>query len=818
MRLQARVGLAVSVAVSAGVMCVSVAAAAAGPLWRPIERVNVASDGSAFNASVSDLSSDGNLVALVSTTGGHSAVYVRDRAAGVTTLVSHNPVGGPGDGDSVGGKFSRDGQFLVFSSVADDLVTSDQNGASDVFIAELATGRIELVSGGLGGQSANGGSGDVSVGSDGRFVAFASTASNLVDGDRNGFSDIFLRDRVSAVTTRVSGGTAPILVPNHDVEQDPAGTFFSHGQGIFSWSTEDSYDGGHSLKISSAQAPGQLARWLTRTDLVRVTAGARYRAAAQLATVGSLDAGYATLAVTFWSATHAYLGVAVESSQQVTGHQPNFGLVTLEAQAPIGAVFMRLEVRLYGPGSIRADAIEASDTSVAAEANGGSYQPALSGDGQVVAFTSQASNLVPGDIAFAEDVFVYERANGTTMRANEGSRQPNFAVFAQSPRLSADGRFVSYTTGLTSQGAGNVLIYNRLTGERDSPDFVALNLDLPWQFAFNGAMSVDGRYIEFALFQSTTFARFVYDRTLGTVEAIAAVDPFSLMAFSSNGQLLLISSSSPLTTDDTNTSSDAYLLERVASEPRFANTSLPEIHRIGDQLEAQPGVWTGAPTHFRYDWYRCDNAGLTCTGPFPPVSGNQKIYPLSEADLGYSYRVAEMPNNDAQTARPVRSLSYLIASTQPNLNPNGNLEADPAKGSYYTNGTGTFTWATDAAHSPTHALKVASNQSSGSIARWMTRIAAVPVTSGKAFDVSVWLKTQSVSHGNAQLVVTYWTATQAYVAGSATASAQLLTGNQDWTQAALLTIAPAGAAFMRVEFRLAGPGTLWADDVSVTAR
>jgi hypothetical protein len=135
----------------------------------------------------------------------------------------------------------------------------------------------------------------------------------------------------------------------------------------------------------------------------------------------------------------------------------------------------------------------------------------------------------------------------------------------------------------------------------------------------------------------------------------------------------------------------------------------------------------------------------------------------------------------------------------------------------HTNGSGVFSWATDQSHSATHALKVVSAQPSGSTARWLTTITAIPVTAGKAYDVSAWLKTQDVSHGNGQLVVTFYGAAQAYIPGSATGSAQLLTGSQDWTQVALSATAPAGAAYMRVEFRLTGPGTLWTDDVSVAA-
>lgn len=107
---------------------------------------------------------------------------------------------------------SRDGRFLVYVSAASNLVPNDTNNATDVFLLDLFTGSTVLVSVSTNGQVGNLPSRQASITEDGRFVAFASLANNLVPGDRNGKSDVFLRDLLSGRTTLISvepTGVAP---------------------------------------------------------------------------------------------------------------------------------------------------------------------------------------------------------------------------------------------------------------------------------------------------------------------------------------------------------------------------------------------------------------------------------------------------------------------------------------------------------------------------------------------------------------------------------------------------------------------------------
>src|SRR5439155_14246673 len=120
-------------------------------------------------------------------------------AAYVTPLVREEAAGG-----SILPEISGDGRSVVFLSESAGLVAGDTNGVSDTFVRDLTTGRIERVSVSSSGEQGNAPSLSGSISSDGRLVAFRSDASDLVAGDTNGVSDVFLRDRAAGTTVRVS--------------------------------------------------------------------------------------------------------------------------------------------------------------------------------------------------------------------------------------------------------------------------------------------------------------------------------------------------------------------------------------------------------------------------------------------------------------------------------------------------------------------------------------------------------------------------------------------------------------------------------------
>lgn len=177
-------------------------------------RVSVDSVGAqADNASASAvLSADGRFVVFESYatnlvsghTGGILDVFVHGLESGETTCVSVHSSGKVGDGPSGVASLSADGGVVVFQSAAQNLVDLDQNGVADVFLHDRNTGETTRVSVSSAGLEGDGLSTDASVSADGRYVAFHSEATNLVPLDDNGASDVFVHDRVTRETTRVS--------------------------------------------------------------------------------------------------------------------------------------------------------------------------------------------------------------------------------------------------------------------------------------------------------------------------------------------------------------------------------------------------------------------------------------------------------------------------------------------------------------------------------------------------------------------------------------------------------------------------------------
>jgi hypothetical protein len=184
------------------------------------ERVSVSSagvEGNGHSAAGVSISADGRFVGFRSDasnlvagdTNGKSDAFVRDRQAGTTTRVSVSSSGAQGDNASQGPMLSANGQFVAFESQATNLVTGDTNAVADMFVHDLSNGETERVSVGSAGGRGNGPTdhGNVALSADGRFVTFASGASNMVGNDTNNSTDVFLRDRQSGTTERVSLST-----------------------------------------------------------------------------------------------------------------------------------------------------------------------------------------------------------------------------------------------------------------------------------------------------------------------------------------------------------------------------------------------------------------------------------------------------------------------------------------------------------------------------------------------------------------------------------------------------------------------------------
>jgi len=199
--------------------------------------VSVSTSGAAANpgtvsSMTGTISADGTKVAFDSfaanlvagDTNGTHDVFLRDLAAGTTVRVSVSSAGAQGTSGSGGPSLSADGSVVTFYSLASNLVAGDTNGTYDQFVRDLGTGTTTLVSvSSAGGQGSGTSLGitDAAISADGRHVVFRSDATDLVAGDTNGASDVFVHDRLTATTLRASltsagaeslGSSAPITI------------------------------------------------------------------------------------------------------------------------------------------------------------------------------------------------------------------------------------------------------------------------------------------------------------------------------------------------------------------------------------------------------------------------------------------------------------------------------------------------------------------------------------------------------------------------------------------------------------------------------
>ena len=185
-----------------------------------ISCVSVTSEGEEGNRDSygASISGDGRFVAFTSgstnlvpdDTNGVEDVFMHDTQTGVTTRA-----GISGDGRFVVSGISGDGRFVVFSSEATNLVTDDTNGAPDIFVHDIQTGITNRVSIASDGSQANSWNYNPSISADGRYVAFSSIATNLVLSDTNNVADIFVHDSQTGITSRISDSFEKTLIDGH---------------------------------------------------------------------------------------------------------------------------------------------------------------------------------------------------------------------------------------------------------------------------------------------------------------------------------------------------------------------------------------------------------------------------------------------------------------------------------------------------------------------------------------------------------------------------------------------------------------------------
>ena len=310
---------------------------------------------------------------------GNIDIFLFDRQSDTLELVSVAADGGFGDDFSENPALSFDGQFVVFESDATNLVAGDTNGRKDVFVRDRTIGTTERISVTAGGAEANQGSDEADISADGRFVAFASSASNLVAGDTNGVNDVFVRDRQLGTIERISVSSAGI-------EGDAR-----------SYRPNISDDGRYVVFQSAATnlVPGDTNGWEDAYLHDRQSGATERVSLGDQGQEPNMDASFPAV-----SADGRYVVFSSAANNLVADDTNGFP-----------DVFVRDRVN----GTIEIVSLGNS----AEQGNQFSAAPSITPDGRIVLFYSGASNLVAGDTNGRSDVFARDRWSGTTWRLSE---------------------------------------------------------------------------------------------------------------------------------------------------------------------------------------------------------------------------------------------------------------------------------------------------------------------------------------------------------------------------------------------------------------
>jgi flagellin-like hook-associated protein FlgL len=383
------------------------------------------------SSQVTALSADGRYAAFYSAasnliagdTNGQTDSFIKDTLTGVITRISTDSSGNQAmGGASFVNAISADGRYVAFESNASNLVAGDTNGQQDSFIKDTVTGVTIRVSTDSAGNQATGGISSVTaISADGRYIAFNSTATNLVAGDTNGQDDSFIKDIITGVTTRIS-----------------TDSWGNEATGGFSRATALSADGRY------------IAFWSAATNLV---AGD---------TNGQRDS--------FIKDT--LTGVTTRISTDSSGNQATGGQSIVTAISADGryAAFRSSATNLVDgdtnaqQDSFIKDTVTGVTTRISTDSSGnqamggGSSVTAISADGRYVAFNSSASNLVAGDTNGQFDSFIKDTITGlTTLISTDSSGNQATGVGLNSTvsAISADGRYAALWSNASNFVAGD---------------------------------------------------------------------------------------------------------------------------------------------------------------------------------------------------------------------------------------------------------------------------------------------------------------------------------------------------------------------------
>ena len=397
---------------------------------------------------------------------GCAAAWAGPEGAGDPTLrtkrVSVTSTGAEVGRDSVSPAVSDDGRIVAFYSKSPKLVPGDTNGESDVFVHDRDTGITERVSVSSTGEEGNGLSFIPELSGDGRFVAFQSLATNFVDDDTNDGTDIFVHDRETGTTELVSVGM-----------DGSVGNFFSFQSAL-------SQDGRF---IAFASFAGNLTDG-PNGDGADVFVRDMQEGTTELVSIG-LNGEPADFPDSFAPSISADGNIVAFDSDatNIVENDTNFAADSFVRNMTTG------------------ETVRVSVNSQGGQGKWGGVDPELTADGGAVLFSSE-SRLAPGDEGRSPDAFVHDLATGETKRVSRGIGGELLDGEAFGTGISDDGRFVSYVSPATNIVPGDTNgDYDHFRFDMETGETVRMSVNSRGRQAkgdkgifIQGEISGDGRF------------------------------------------------------------------------------------------------------------------------------------------------------------------------------------------------------------------------------------------------------------------------------------------------------------------------------------
>ena len=437
-------------AVLAAMALVGVMASSSGAAAGDTIRISVSSSGTQGNARSSGgaFSADGRYVAFSSCASNlvtndtnqldpskpctGEDVFVRDRDAGTTEQVSVGPKNTDGSETQANGSssgvisISADGRYVAFSSSASNLVADDNNGVSDVFVRDRDAGTTERVSVSSSESEGNGSSFGMSMSADGRYFAFYSEATDLVNDELNGGWHVFVRDRDMGTTEWVSTSSSELQNGSNlsriSMSDDGRYIAFSSQDNL----VDDDTNGKPDVFVLDSDTE--------MTERVSVSSSET-----QANDFGQNDPEIGSRQPII-SADGRYVAFESVAADLVAG-DTNGGDDAFVRDRQLGTTE---RVSVDSCGKERENTASFPLTYLS-----------MSADGLSVGFATYARNLVVGDTGITLDVFVHDRDTGTTDRVNVSSSGAPADRSTSGHSISADGRYAAFTTDATNLVSGD---------------------------------------------------------------------------------------------------------------------------------------------------------------------------------------------------------------------------------------------------------------------------------------------------------------------------------------------------------------------------